>query len=258
MMDSYGQKHGYAPGIVTGKPVELGGSPGREEATGRGVVICAVQAAERIGLDFEGARVAVQGFGNVGYWTAALAEKQGARIIAVSDVGGGIHADAGLDVADVLAHQQSEGTVASFAGGEQVDNDELLALDCDILIPAAIQGVIDGDNAGSVRARMVVEAANAPVTPVADQTLSDHGVMVVPDILANTGGVTVSYFEWVQNIQEFRWELTDVTKELTKRMSRATEDVFARAERDETSLRAAAFDIAVERVARAAELRGYV
>jgi glutamate dehydrogenase (NAD(P)+) len=258
MMDSYGQKHGYAPGIVTGKPVELGGSPGREEATGRGVVICAVQAAERIGLDFEGARVAVQGFGNVGYWTAALAEKQGARIIAVSDVGGGIHADAGLDVADVLAHQESEGTVASFAGGEQVANDELLALDCDILIPAAIQGVIDGDNAGSVRARMVVEAANAPVTPVADLTLADQGVTVVPDILANTGGVTVSYFEWVQNIQEFRWELTDVTKELTKRMSRATEDVFARAERDETSLRAAAFDIAVERVARAAELRGYV
>jgi glutamate dehydrogenase (NAD(P)+) len=258
MMDSYGQKHGYAPGIVTGKPVELGGSPGREEATGRGVVICAAEAAERMGLDFEGARVVVQGFGNVGYWTAALAEKQGARVIAVSDVGGGVHSDAGLDVADVLSHQQTEGTVAGFAGGEQVANDELLALECDILIPAAIQGVIDGDNARSVRARMVVEAANAPVTPVADLALADQGVTVVPDILANTGGVTVSYFEWVQNIQEFRWELSDVTKELTKRMSRATEEVFARAERDETSLRAAAFDIAVERVARAAELRGYV
>jgi glutamate dehydrogenase (NAD(P)+) len=258
MMDSYGQKHGYAPGIVTGKPVELGGSPGREEATGRGVVICAAEAAERIGLDFEGARVVVQGFGNVGYWTAALAEKQGARVIALSDVGGGIHSDAGLDVADVLSQEQTEGTVAGFVGGERIANDELLALDCDILIPAAIQGVIDGNNAGSVRARMVVEAANAPVTPVADLMLVDQGVTVVPDILANTGGVTVSYFEWVQNIQEFRWELTDVTKELTKRMSRATEEVFARAERDETSLRAAAFDIAVERVARAAELRGYV
>jgi glutamate dehydrogenase (NAD(P)+) len=258
MMDSYGQKHGYAPGIVTGKPVELGGSPGREEATGRGVVICAAEAAERLGLEFEGARVAVQGFGNVGYWTAALAEKQGAKIIAVSDVGGGIHSDAGLDVAAVLSHQENEGTVASFAGGEQVANDELLALECDILIPAAIQGVIDGNNAGSVRARMVVEAANAPVTPVADFALAEQGVTVVPDILANTGGVTVSYFEWVQNIQEFRWELTDVTKELTKRMTRATEDVFARAEGDETSLREAAFDIAVERVARAAELRGYV
>jgi glutamate dehydrogenase (NAD(P)+) len=258
MMDSYGQKHGYAPGIVTGKPVELGGSPGREEATGRGVVICATEAAERIGLDFEGARVAVQGFGNVGYWTAALAEKQGAKVIAVSDVGGGIHSDAGLDVAGVLSHQENEGTVASFPGGDGITNEELLSLDCDILIPAAIQGVLDGSNAGSVRARMVVEAANAPVTPVADLALADQGVTVIPDILANTGGVTVSYFEWVQNIQEFRWELTDVTKELTKRMTRATEDVFTRAERDDTSLRAAAFDIAVERVARAAELRGYV
>jgi glutamate dehydrogenase (NAD(P)+) len=258
MMDAYGQKHGYAPGIVTGKPVELGGSPGREEATGQGVVICAAESATRIGLDFEGARVAVQGFGNVGYWTAALAEKQGAKIVAASDVGGGTHSASGLDVAALVAHQREAGSVSSFPEGEKVSNEELLALDCDILIPAAIQGVIDGSNAESVRARLLVEAANAPVTPVADMALGDQGVTVVPDILANTGGVTVSYFEWVQNIQEFRWELTDVTKELTKRMSRATEDVFSRAERDGTTLRGAAFDIAVERVARAAELRGYI
>jgi glutamate dehydrogenase (NAD(P)+) len=258
MMDSYGQKHGYAPGIVTGKPVELGGSPGREEATGRGVVICAAEAAERLGIDFEGARVAVQGFGNVGYWTAVLAEKQGARVIAVSDVGGGTFSDEGLDISKVSAHATEEGSVASYPHADKVTNDELLELECDILIPAAIQGVIDGGNARSIKARLVVEAANAPVTPVADLALADRGVTVLPDILANTGGVTVSYFEWVQNIQEFRWELTDVTKELTKRMTRATDDVFSRAERDDTTLRSAAFDIAVERVSRAAELRGYV
>jgi glutamate dehydrogenase (NAD(P)+) len=258
MMDAFGQKHGYAPAIVTGKPVELGGSPGREEATGRGVVICAVQAAKRMGIDFGDARVAIQGFGNVGYWASALAAEQGARVVAVSDVRGGTRNGSGLQLEAVLQHLREAGTVVGYPGGEDVSNEELLELDCEILIPAAIQNVINVGNAEAIRAPLIVEAANAPVTPAADQILTERGRTIVPDILANTGGVTVSYFEWVQNIQQFRWELDDVNAELEKRMSRATDQVFSRAERDHSTLRDAAFDIAVGRVVRAAELRGYV
>jgi glutamate dehydrogenase (NAD(P)+) len=258
MMDAYGQKNGYSPGIVTGKPVELGGSPGREEATGRGTVICALEAAKRKGIDFSGARVAVQGFGNVGYWTAELAAQAGANIIAVSDVAGGTHDSRGLDIGKIHQHQSDSLSVADFPDGEKVTNDELLELDCDILIPAAIQGVIHKKNADSIKARLIVEAANAPITPAADEMLNERGVVIVPDILANSGGVTVSYFEWVQNIQEFRWEHGDVNTELEKKMTKAAGDVFSRSEEDGTTLREAAFDIAVQRVARAAELRGYV
>jgi glutamate dehydrogenase (NAD(P)+) len=163
-----------------------------------------------------------------------------------------------LDLEALTKHRTEEESVTTFAGGEKVSNEELLELECDILIPAAIQGVITSDNADAIKATMVVEAANGPITPVADQTLNDRGIVVVPDILANAGGVTVSYFEWVQNIQQFRWELDQVNEELEKKMTRATDEVFDRAEREETALRDAAFDIAVERVAHAAEIRGYV
>jgi glutamate dehydrogenase (NAD(P)+) len=258
MMDAYGQKYGYTPGIVTGKPVELGGSPGREEATGRGVVMCATHAAKRRGIDFSGSRVAIQGYGNVGFWATAFAAEAGASIVAVSDIGGGTYNGKGLDLEALAKHRGEDDSVTTFAGGEKVSNEELLELECDILIPAAIQGVITSDNADEIKAAMVVEAANGPITPVADRTLNDRGVVVVPDILANAGGVTVSYFEWVQNIQQFRWELAQVNDELEKKMTRATDDVFDRAEREETALRDAAFDIAVERVAHAAEIRGYV
>jgi glutamate dehydrogenase (NAD(P)+) len=258
MMDAYGKKHGHTPGIVTGKPVELGGSPGREEATGRGVVICAREAAKRRRMDWRGARIAVQGFGNVGYWTAALASEQGAAVVAVSDVGGGIYNSNGLDVDKVFEHQKESLSVSDYPDGDSVDNSELLEVDCDILIPAAIHGVINTQNADRIRAPMIVEAANAPTTPAADEILAERGVEVVPDILANTGGVTVSYFEWVQNIQMFRWEADQVNFELKKKMSRATSSVFARADQDESSLRDAAFDIAVDRVAHAAEVRGYI
>jgi glutamate dehydrogenase (NAD(P)+) len=258
MMDSYGHKYGHTPGIVTGKPVELGGSPGREEATGRGVVICAMQAAKAAGIDFSGARVVVQGFGNVGYWTSILAASSGARVVAVSDVGGGTHNDKGLDLDAVVRHRKESLSVSTFEGGDKVKNDELIELDCDILIPAAIHGVIRSDNADRVKAKMVVEAANGPTTPVADRTLGDRGVTIVPDILCNAGGVTVSYFEWVQNIQQFRWELKDVNEELTKKMSRATSDVLGKAEATGGTLRDAAFDIAVERVSQAADIRGYI
>ena len=258
MMDAYGQKNGYTPGIVTGKPIELGGSQGREEATGRGVVICTERSADKKGRPLKGASVAVQGYGNVGYWTARLACERGAKIVAVSDVGGGIYNGNGLDLDALGEHRKEAISVTSFPGGEEVSNQELLELDCDILIPAAIESVITGDNAPRVKAPMVVEAANGPITPVADQILTDRGITVVPDILANSGGVTVSYFEWVQNIQQFRWELEEVNSQLEKKMLLATDHVFTRSEADGTTLREAAFDIAVERVAHAAHTRGYV
>ena len=258
MMDAYGKKYGYTPGIVTGKPVELGGSPGREEATGRGVIMCAAQAAARKGIDLEGASIAIQGYGNVGFWAAAIAAEHGARIVAVSDVGGGTFNGKGLDLDGLAEHRTQSISVNDYRGGEAVSNEELLEIDCDILIPAAIEAVIHTKNADAIRARMVVEAANGPTTPAADRVLEDRGVTVVPDILCNSGGVTVSYFEWVQNIQQFRWELDQVNKELEKRIAAATDAVFTRAEGERTSLRSAAFDIAVERVAHAAEIRGYV
>ena len=258
MMDAYGQKYGYTPGIVTGKPVELGGSPGREEATGRGVVICARESAKRKGLDWDGASLAIQGYGNVGFWTAQLAAEDGARIVAVSDVGGGTYNPKGLDLEAVTKHQREAMSVAKFDGGDEISNEDLLELECDVLIPAAIQGVINTSNVEDVKAKLVVEAANGPTTPAADEVFKDRGVTVVPDILANTGGVTVSYFEWVQNIQQFKWELDQVNDELAKRMAAATADVFDKAEAGGLSLRDAAFDIAVARVAHAAEIRGYV
>ena len=258
MMDAYGQKYGYTPGIVTGKPVELGGSPGREEATGRGVVICARESAKRAGIDWHEASVAIQGYGNVGFWTAALAKEEGARVVAVSDVGGGTYNANGLDLDAVTKHQRESMSVATYPDGDQVSNEELLELECDILIPAAIHGVINTSNVEDIKAGLVLEAANGPTTPAADEVFRDRGTTVVPDILANTGGVTVSYFEWVQNIQQFKWELEQVNKELEKRMSRATELVFSKAEQGKLSLRDAAFDVAVERVAHAAEIRGYV
>ncbi|MBW3593994.1 MAG: Glu/Leu/Phe/Val dehydrogenase [Actinobacteria bacterium] len=258
MMDAYGQKYGYTPGIVTGKPVELGGSPGREEATGRGVVICTQEATKRLGTDFAGARIAIQGFGNVGYWATQLAAQAGASVVAVSDVGGGTYNSGGLDLEALSRHRLESETVAEFAGGEKLTNEDLLELDCDILIPAAIQDVITSRNADRIKAKIVVEAANGPVNPVADQILNDRNIVVVPDILANAGGVTVSYFEWVQNIQQFQWELQQVNDELHKRMVAATDAVFDRSESEKTTLREAAFDIAVDRVAHAAEIRGYV
>ena len=258
MMDEYGKKNGYTPGIVTGKPVELGGSPGREEATGRGVVICARESAKRSGIEFRDARVAIQGYGNVGFWTAAIAAEAGAKVVAVSDVGGGTHAPGGLDLSALAEHQKDAVSVANFPGGAEVTNEELLELDCDILIPAAIHGVVNTGNAADVKAALLIEAANGPTTPAADEMLHARGVTVVPDILANSGGVTVSYFEWVQNIQQFRWELEDVNFQLKKRMTKATAQVFTRAADNGTSLRDAAFDIAVERVANADKLRGFV
>jgi glutamate dehydrogenase (NAD(P)+) len=258
MMDAYSSRYGYTPAIVTGKPVELGGSLGRDAATGRGVVYCLGEAASDLGLDLDGATVAIQGFGNVGSWTARLIGELGCKVVALSDVRGGIHRDAGIDVQAVYDHLRETGSVVDAPGTQTITNEELLELDVDVLIPAALDRVITADNADRVRGRVLVEAANHPVSPAGDAILQDKGVVVIPDILANAGGVTVSYFEWVQNIQQFRWEEDQVNAELRKTMSKAWKNVHARSTVDAIPLRLAAFAIAVEKVDRAARLRGYV
>ncbi|HJR18153.1 MAG TPA: Glu/Leu/Phe/Val dehydrogenase dimerization domain-containing protein [Actinomycetota bacterium] len=257
MMDAYGQRYGYQPACVTGKPIELGGSLGREAATGRGVVNVMQEYAKDKGYPLEGATVAVQGFGNVGSFAAKIAAEAGAKVVAVSDIRGGIHSDTGLDIEKVWKHRDESGSVVGLAGTDAITNDELLLLDVDWLVPAALGEVIHERNASKVKARVVVEAANHPITPVADVTLNDAGVVVIPDILANAGGVTVSYFEWTQNIQQFRWDEDEVNTQLAKVMAKAYADVAARAA-ECSSLREAAFVVGVSRVARAARLRGYV
>lgn len=269
ILDQYGRKYGHTTGIVTGKPVALGGSQGRDSATGRGAVIVLEQAAAELELgDPSELTVAIQGFGNVGSWAAKVAAERGYRVVAVSDVEGGIHRADGLDIDALVRHEQEAGTVVGMEGTEPLDNHELLELDVDVLVPAALGGVIDHDNADRIAAPLVVEAANHPVTPLADEILEDRGVVVVPDILANAGGVTVSYFEWVQNNQEMSWDLEDVNRQLERRLTRAFERCRSfQQERaseasawgsDHLSLREAAFALAVERVTEAATLRGYV
>jgi glutamate dehydrogenase (NAD(P)+) len=258
MMDAYGQRAGHTPAIVTGKPVALGGSYGREAATGRGVVMVMNEAVRDAGRSPEELTVAIQGFGNVGSWTARLAAAEGYRVVAVSDVRGGIHSQHGLSIPEVLEHVREAGTVVGYPKAEPISNIELLTLDVDMLIPAALSHAITKVNADQVRARMVVEAANAPITPVADRILVEGGVTVIPDILANAGGVTVSYFEWTQNVQQFRWDEDRVNAELGKYMIRAYQQVRDYARTHERDLRHAAYAIAIERVATAAHLRGYL
>ena len=258
MMDAYGQVHGYTPAVVTGKPVELGGSVGRDSAPGRGAVYVMAEAAEDLGLAVEGARVAVQGFGQVGMWVARLAHAIGCRITAVSDVTGGVHRESGLDVPALIAHQREAGAVSGFPGGDAMTNDELLELDCDFLAPAAVSSVLHAGNAHRVRASVVVEAANHPVTPAADAVLADRGVQVLPDILVNAGGVVGSYFEWTQNLYQHQWDEERVNDELDKIMTRAYRDVSELVQRDGISYRDAAFAIGVERVSHIADLRGFI
>ena len=258
IMDAYGQLHGHTPAIVTGKPVELGGSYGRDAATGRGLVYCLTEWARPRQMDLRDSTVAIQGFGQVGSWVARLIGELGCRVIAVSDLGGGIYHPPGLDVNALYAYSRDNGSLRGFAPGEAITNEELLELPCEFLVPAAVEEVITVGNADRIRARFVVEAANHPTTPAADAILTQRGIPLLPDLLVNAGGVTVSYFEWAQNIQEFRWDEERVNAELRQRMTRATQEVYARAEREGVTLRGAAFMIGVERVARAVELRGFV
>ncbi len=255
--EEYSKYNGYMPGVVTGKPVELGGSYGRVEATGKGVALITRYALERLKRNIKGQRIAVQGFGNVGSHTAKFLNEMGAKIVAVSDVSGGILNEQGIDLKKLLLHLQKEGKMAGFSNGGPITNGELLALNCDVLIPAALDGAIHKGNVDKVGASLIVEAANSPLTYEAYMNLVERGVPVVPDILANAGGVTVSYFEWVQNVQGYRWEEERVNSELEKTMMRAAQAVFDTAGREKVDYRTAAYMIAVDRVARAMELVGF-
>lgn len=258
MMDAYGMLHGHSPAIVTGKPVELGGSLGRDSATGRGVGFVLQEAAADLGFNIDDLDIVVQGFGNVGSWTAKLLHEAGCKVIAVSDVEGGIYNPQGLDI-DNLIQRQAEGLgVSDSSSGDRVSNAELLELQCDVLIPAAIDNVLTGENAPRVKAKLVMEAANHPVTVEADDILNDRGIPILPDILVNAGGVTVSYFEWTQNLQEFRWEESRVNDELHKVMTRAYHEVHRKSVDDHITFREAAFELGVQKVAKAVELRGFV
>lgn len=258
MMDAYSSRAGYSPACVTGKPIDLGGAPGREAATGRGCVYALVAHAKHRGLDLSGLRLAVQGYGNVGSWLVRDAARMGATIVALADVGGAIRCDTGIDVAALDRHVDEAGTVAGMPGAEVITHSELLSTPCDVLVPAALGQVITEDNAEAVRAPIVLEAANYPVTPNADKLLADRGVEIIPDILANAGGVTGSYFEWTQNIQQFTWTEERFNQELETHLAKAYSATVELAEAKGISLRKAAFAIGIKRVAAAARLRGYI
>jgi len=252
IMDEYSNHHGFSPAVVTGKPLHLFGSPGRDEATGRGVMYALEHALRSTGRTLAGVRVALQGFGNVGRHAARLIAEAGGRIVAVADHTGGVANGEGLDVDALGVWAAEHGGVSGFGGGEAFDGAEVITWDADVLIPAALEDVITKDNASGVRAGIVVEAANGPTTPEADEILRRRGVLVVPDILANAGGVTVSYFEWAQNVQQFRWEIERVVTELERTMHRAYEGVASVAKERDVDMRTAAFVLALQRVGRAA------
>ena len=256
MMSAYAEEHGYAPGVVTGKPLELGGSVGREQATGRGVSLMIKEVAKDLSIAMDHSKIVIQGFGNVGSWAAHFLNEGGCSVVAVSDVNGGIHSGQGLDLAQLKAHLNETGTVVGFKGAEAITNDELLEMECEFLVPAALGGAIHRGNASKIRARLVVEGANNPVTPGGEEILNDRGIPCLPDLLVNAGGVTVSYFEWVQNIQRFPWELSRVEKELEEILVKAYREVSALVESEKITYRAAAFSIAVDRVVKALELQG--
>jgi glutamate dehydrogenase (NAD(P)+) len=257
MMDTYSMNEGAtATGVVTGKPIDLGGSLGRREATGRGVFTVGVEAAKRIGMDVGQARVAVQGFGNVGGIAGKLFSEAGARVVAVQDHGGTIYREAGLDVPALLAHVARTGSVGGFEGAEVLAQDAFWDVPCDILIPAALEQQITHANAGRIQAKMVIEGANGPTTPEADDILQERGVLVVPDVIANAGGVTVSYFEWVQDFSSFFWSEDEINARLVKIMQDAFQVVAQVADEHSVSLRTATFIVACKRILHARDLRG--
>jgi glutamate dehydrogenase (NAD(P)+) len=258
MMDAFSAAHGYSPAIVTGKPLSLGGQPGREAATGRGVIYVLDSYAQQHGLELRDLRIALQGFGNVGSWAALEAADRGCRITAVSDRFGGVYNEHGLPVSELFEIAKRGGKVSDLPGAEPITNDELLVSDCDVLIPAALDEQLHEDNAARVRARVVIEAANYPTTPSGDKILGDRGIDVVPDILANAGGVTGSYFEWTRNIQQMPWTEQRFNEALHDYLARAYANTAALAAEKGCTLREAAFAIGIQRVAAASRLRGYI
>jgi len=257
MMDTYSMNEGAtATGVVTGKPIDLGGSLGRREATGRGVYTVGVEAAQHLGLDISKARVAVQGFGNVGGIAAKLFAQAGARIVAVQDHGGTIYQESGLDANALLAHVGRQGSVAGFPGAETIDANAFWDVPCDILIPAALEQQITAANAHRIQAKLIIEGANGPTTPAADDILQSRNILVVPDVIANAGGVTVSYFEWVQDFSSFFWSEDEINARLVRIMKDAFAAVWEVAAEHRVSLRTATFIVACKRILHARELRG--
>jgi len=257
MMDTYSMHAGYTvPGVVTGKPISLGGSEGRNEATARGTVYCIVEAARHLGIELNKAKVAVQGFGNAGSIAAQLMVAEGSTVVAVSDSTGGIHNPNGLDIAKVINWKKEHGTVQGFPGAKDVTNAEVLEVECQILIPAALENQITEKNAGNIKAKLIAEAANGPTTPEADRILWKNSKFMIPDILCNAGGVTVSYFEWVQDLNRDHWSEQVVNEKLKGIMVKAFTSVLAIARRDQIDMRTAAYLLAVQRVADAMAMRG--
>ena len=257
IFDTYSMNKGYSVlGVVTGKPLEIGGSLGRVEATARGAAFCIREALRKEGHEVAGRRVAIQGFGNVGRNLALFLADQGASIVAVSDSSGGIYKPDGLDVAAAVEHKRTNRSFDGFDGAEAITNEDLLILDCDVLAPCALEQVVTADNADNVKARIVAEGANGPVTPEADQILDERGVLVLPDVLANAGGVVVSYFEWVQGLQEYFWKESEVNAKLNDIVTRAFAETWRAHEERDISMRQAAYAIAVGRVAEATITRG--
>jgi glutamate dehydrogenase (NAD(P)+) len=258
LMDEYGKLHGHTPAICTGKPIALEGSYGREQATGRGCVYMFREAAPQIGLTPADSTFVVQGYGNVGSWAARILQQLGAKMIAVSDATGAIRSDAGIDADELVKHLREGGKLTEFPGAEVISPDDLFAIECDILIPAALGGMIHEGNADRINTRLIIEGANSPTTPAADEILQDKGIHVVPDVMANAGGVVCSYFEWVQNLQHFRWSEREVNDKLGGMMRRAYREVSARAKEEQITLREAAYLVGIERVVEASRTRGYV
>ena len=257
VMDTYSMRVGHTvTAVVTGKPIEMGGSLGRKEATGRGCMICTKEALGHLGIPVKGTTVAVQGFGNVGSIAAMLMQREGMTITAIGDRTGGFHNKAGIDVLDAMAYVKQNGTLAGYAKADPITNDELLALDVDVLVPAALENVITTKNAAAIRARVICEGANGPTTAAADAILDEKGIFVIPDILANAGGVTVSYFEWVQDRGGYFWSEATVNERLTDIMTRSFQDVLTIAKQHKVNLRTAAYMLAITRVSTVHKLRG--
>ncbi len=257
IMDTFSILKGYSvPGVVTGKPIDLGGSLGRLEATGRGCTLTLIRAAEILGIDLHGTTCVVQGFGNVGGVAAKLMSDIGVRIVGISDSTGGVYSPNGLDIQALMRHKCDTNSVQNFPGSDNITNEELLELPCDILCPAALAGVITEENAPRVKANIIVEGANGPTTPDADDILYDRNVMMIPDILANAGGVTVSYFEWVQNLQELLWSEEEVNRRLEHILFRSFDEVYRLSQEKKVHMRTAALALGVHRVAQATKLRG--
>ncbi len=257
LMDTFSMHHGFSvPAVVTGKPIEVGGSQGRNEATGRGVVFTIEEAASRMRINLAESTAVIQGFGNVGTVAAADLNALGCRILAVSDSRGGIYSENGLDLAEVSAHKARTGSVTGYPDARPVSNEEILTLECDILVPSALENVITVNNSRLVKARLVAEGANGPTAFEADQILYDRGITVIPDILANAGGVVVSYFEWVQGLQNFYWTKDEVNRQLRRRMVSSFREVHDLKESRQVSMRMAAYMLALDRVTRAMKLRG--